>query len=922
MAAFISAIVAAVEAASAWFASAGFLAKAAFNIGASFLVSRLINGRSNKSSVSSNQGGRIQLPPNTVNKIPVPYGTSYINGMITDARLVNKNQSMYYCVVLGETTNLNTANTAATYSVSEIWYNDALLDFQSGTNNHQALQGRKTVDGYLDTVDANFNNQVEVRIYAGDRTRQIFPTTNSVSADQYWPDGLWNTAYRMEGLIFAIVRVNYSSEKGFTSLPNLTFKLTNSMSNPADVWYDYMTSSRYGAGVDQADIDTASLAAWRTHCDQYYVSGAWTSTPQTNALPRYSINGIIDTNRSVKENIDQILQNSAAWMSYDISAGRWRVFPKWSQTTTLAFTDDNIVGGIDISSTKLDDLYNEVEVEYCDRNNKDQRLYARDLVPAYGTQGVSITRHPNEPDNRLNMTLDLVNNNVQALRIGRIELKQTRDDLVIRFMTTHYGLQAQCGDVITVTQSLYNWTAPTYPQGKPFRISRIKEVETAEGALLAEITAIEYNADVYTEEPVSEFVEQPNLGIKPINILPRPSVSIPGNQIDSTATVPNFDIVVSVIEEFTADEIQLFACMAAANTTPSDTAYTYMGNLLPSPGTLFQGPNFSYTYTASNLPANSSGESYYVKARFGKAGRYGELTSTPATIVWAPQAISVSQAATSVVFSPQELTLATSSTGVYTGITQQIRLSLQVGSQRINLTTATTNGTMPNDNFRVSDIVYEGISVTAATYDTVNDEVIFNITGITSALKGYEEPAYVQCRIWYKDSSGTAYDLGTRRCNIVQQRSGAKGDTGPQGPQGAQGATGPQGAKGDTGATGPQGPQGDPGATGPQGPQGAKGDTGATGPQGPQGDAGPQGATGAQGAQGAQGPQGTAGSPTDARYVVTGYSSGLSDERLLTAGTGITITDNGANNTVVIEATGGGGGTSAPDYMFFFNGII
>lgn len=53
-----------------------------------------------------------------------------------------------------------------------------------------------------------------------------------------------------------------------------------------------------------------------------------------------------------------------------------------------------------------------------------------------------------------------------------------------------------------------------------------------------------------------------------------------------------------------------------------------------------------------------------------------------------------------------------------------------------------------------------------------------------------------------------------------------------------------------------------------------------------------------------------------------GYSTGLSDERLLTAGTGITITDNGANNTVVIEATGGGGGTSAPDYMFFFNGII
>lgn len=64
---------------------------------------------------------------------------------------------------------------------------------------------------------------------------------------------------------------------------------------------------------------------------------------------------------------------------------------------------------------------------------------------------------------------------------------------------------------------------------------------------------------------------------------------------------------------------------------------------------------------------------------------------------------------------------------------------------------------------------------------------------------------------------------------------GAKGDTGPQGPQGPKGETGetgPQGPKGDTGETGPQGPKGDTGEIGPQGP---KGDTGDTGPQGPAG---------------------------------------------------------------------------------------
>ena len=37
-------------------------------------------------------------------------------------------------------------------------------------------------------------------------------------------------------------------------LPNVTVQLNNSISNPADVWYDYMTSARYGAGILDVNI--------------------------------------------------------------------------------------------------------------------------------------------------------------------------------------------------------------------------------------------------------------------------------------------------------------------------------------------------------------------------------------------------------------------------------------------------------------------------------------------------------------------------------------------------------------------------------------------------------------------------------------------------------------------------------------------
>jgi len=49
--------------------------------------------------------------------------------------------------------------------------------------------------------------------------------------------------------------------------------------------------------------------------------------------------------------------------------------------------------------------------------------------------------------------------------------------------------------------------------------------------------------------------------------------------------------------------------------------------------------------------------------------------------------------------------------------------------------------------------------------------------------------------------------------------------------------------------------------------------------------------------------------PNDASYLTLGLDSDLTNERVLTAGSGIAFTDTGPNGTLTIEATGGGGGT-------------
>ena len=832
MAAFVTAIVTAVQAAATWYSTAGIFVKAAFNIGASFLVSRLVNKSANKGR-SVQQGGRVQLPPQTNNSIPIVYGSAYVNGIITDARLVSTNNKtnnvMYYCIVLSET-----ANTNATYTINNIYWNDVKLVFETSTGNrHKVLKGVKSVDSTDDYEDTNFRdgstNFVQIRVYAGGTTstRQIFPQTDTAeNAYSFWPDNLWTSQHQMEGLVFAIVRLEYSQEKGFTGLPNITFNLSNSVSNPADVWYDYMTSKRYGAGIDAADIDTASLNTWRTHCNEYWTGTTWQTTPYLQTLPRYSINGIIDTGNPVKANIDQILQNSSAWMSYDITQGLWRVYPQAPQAASLTFTEDYIVGGIEISSTSLEDLYNSVEVEYCDRNNFDQRLFARDLVPAYQSGYTGIQRNPNEPDNELKMTLDLVNNNVQALRIGRIQLKQTRDDLVIKFMTTHYGLQAQAGDVINVKVGLYSWNTGTFQDGKPFRITRIKEVETEEGALLTEITALEYNELVYAETTTSEFVPSGNIGIKPADSLPRISVSIPLNGQDPAASVPNFDILYSYSgsEKYLADEIRLYAIEAASNSTPDPSQYQYVGSIRPNPGSDFSGL-LSYTQNVTGITATAAGNSYFVRARLARSGRVGPL-SDAATIVWAPQVITAAVAGTSSVFSPTTLTLATDSQGAYGGTSQTVKQYLLVGTQRLNLYNGPPS-TLPNDNWTVDNVTSVGATGLTTVKNDALDQVEFTITGLTNAASGYTADAYIESTLYYRDSSGVLNDLGQRRVQVIQQRSGAQGVSGIQGVQGTfglQGITGNQGIQGVIGNQGVQGltgNQGIQGITGPIGPRNA-----------------------------------------------------------------------------------------------------
>lgn len=102
-------------------------------------------------------------------------------------------------------------------------------------------------------------------------------------------------------------------------------------------------------------------------------------------------------------------------------------------------------------------------------------------------------------------------------------------------------------------------------------------------------------------------------------------------------------------------------------------------------------------------------------------------------------------------------------------------------------------------------------------------------------------------------AAGDAYGVGTAEPYDIYIFDGITGEFINNGPL--------QGAKGDTGPEGPQGPKGDPGETGPQGPAGADGAPGKDGAKGADGLPGKDGADGVPGKDGTNGRDGVTFTP-------------------------------------------------------------
>jgi hypothetical protein len=588
----------------------------AINFAVSMIVSRAFSSGNANQNVDN--GVRQQVPPATTNSLPIVYGDAYLGGVFVDAVLSSDQKTMYYVMAVSQVS----PNGQFSFDTTKFYWQDQIITFD-GTDQTKVVS---LTDG-AGNVQTKIAGNLYIYLYTSNQAGTItalnggsLPSTvmggSDIAVAQRWP----SSGRQMNGIAFAIVKMIYNRDAGTTNMQAITFKASQYLNStgvakPGDVWYDYITNTKYGCSMDTSIVDISTATALNSYSDQlitYTPSGGGSATQA-----RYRINGVLDTGQNVLSNLDHIMLACDSWNQYNAATGKWSVVINKAESAAFAFDDSNIVGEIRVSAFDIASSINQIQAQFPNKLNRDQSDYVYLNTPS----GLLFA---NEPVNKYTISFNLVNDSVQAQYLSNRMLEQAREDLIVTFATTYNGIQVDAGDVISVTNAAYGWSS------KLFRVIKVSEVSLPDGNLGAALELNEYNAAVYDDASITAFSPTPNSNLSNPNFftnLTAPTVS----GINNIATVPHFDFICLMPATGRVTEVTLFYTTSASPSTTDWKVWEFQ-NL---PNSQPFAPSTNLTFANITLPIAT----YYFAFKVANENGASALSPTSAALVWNPNPI-------------------------------------------------------------------------------------------------------------------------------------------------------------------------------------------------------------------------------------------------------------------------------------------
>jgi len=304
--------------------------------------------------------------------------------------------------------------------------------------------------------------------------------------------GLRNTAY------IAVTLEASPKLKGYTTVTSLikgvkiqTYDGTQWTSaktwsnNPAAIIRDYLTSTRYGVGLSEANIDDDSFAEVYDYCNGIVYSDQ--RVANLGSQKRFELDMCIDSSRSHIDIINDMLATFGGILTFDGFKLKLKV--EKSEAATQSFDMDNIVeNSFSYEYLSRDQMANKLRVAYIDKDKKYKMCYAvaEDKIKQDEAANIEGGNGVIQRD----ISLLGITRHSQALRMSHQYLNMIKfSSLLISFGAGIEALQCEAGDVIEVSHDVPNWTKKT------FRIMAIKELPNDEVQILAK----EHNGSIYSD---------------------------------------------------------------------------------------------------------------------------------------------------------------------------------------------------------------------------------------------------------------------------------------------------------------------------------------------------------------------------------------------------------------------------------------
>jgi len=409
--------------------------------------------------------------------IPVVYGTRKVGGNVVFLETSGTdNEFLYMALIVSE---------GEIDDITKIFVNDNEVTFDGDIADNTQRSVASSDANYFKAPDADSSAEslITVEPHYGTDSQSASSLLDELSS--------WTSNHRLRGLAYIALKFKWNSD-AFGSLPtvnaivkgrkvynpNLDSTVTGGSGShrkdDSSTWeysdngifqlLDYLRNERFGMAIENSYFDS-NFADWQVAGDVCDTSiTPFTSASQIDLMDSHPV---VDTSKKAIENVSDFVRGTRSFLNF--SGGKYKILVESSGSASITLTEDNIIGGIQVTSKNKNSRYNRVIVNFINPNKSFQSDTAQ-FPPVDETGLASDDTFSNMQTADGGLTLEgrfdfsMLTNQHQAQEMAEIILRRSRTSLDINVKADATALDLMIGDIVNITHATPSFSA------KPFRV--------------------------------------------------------------------------------------------------------------------------------------------------------------------------------------------------------------------------------------------------------------------------------------------------------------------------------------------------------------------------------------------------------------------------------------------------------------------